>query len=215
VLATNRNNEIVNLKFTLLASVLVLATSNAVSAPINIDLTGTYFNGLTEGANIRVLATFQSDSNQIDSLRVDFSPPFAGATSFSLFYTAFSLTSSTSNSVVNFSPSVSGGLGYVQLRGYFEQGMNYLPNGIAAGGYEIGVSFDPISIDKLTSQPLSLHAYAAGASISTQIGDYGYSIDNPVFQISSVPEPETYALMLAGLGLISFMVRRRGQISPA
>ena len=32
---------------------------------------------------------------------------------------------------------------------------------------------------------------------------------------SVVPEPETYALMLAGLGLLAFMLRRRGRLPRA
>ena len=29
--------------------------------------------------------------------------------------------------------------------------------------------------------------------------------------VSAIPEPETYAMMVAGLGLLGFMLRRRGQ----
>jgi hypothetical protein len=31
--------------------------------------------------------------------------------------------------------------------------------------------------------------------------------------VTSVPEPETYAMLMAGLGLVGFMARRRKQIS--
>jgi len=35
-----------------------------------------------------------------------------------------------------------------------------------------------------------------------RFSDYGVSV-------TAVPEPETYALMLAGLGVVGFMARRR------
>ena len=44
--------------------------------------------------------------------------------------------------------------------------------------------------------------------LGTVVGSKGgtYTVDS---YISAVPEPETYAMLLAGLGLISFSVRRR------
>lgn len=39
------------------------------------------------------------------------------------------------------------------------------------------------------------------------------SYNVPVFMISAVPEPETYAMLLTGLGLLGFMVRRRKEIA--
>jgi len=36
---------------------------------------------------------------------------------------------------------------------------------------------------------------------------------NPQLDVSPAPEPETYALMLAGLGMLGFVTRRRGQKS--
>ena len=39
----------------------------------------------------------------------------------------------------------------------------------------------------------------------------GYFEPRPPADVSSVvPEPETYAMMVAGLGLLTFMLRRRG-----
>ncbi len=49
------------------------------------------------------------------------------------------------------------------------------------------------------------HAYANG------ICDPAYcdNSNSETFYVRAVPEPETYALMIAGLGLVGFMVRRR------
>lgn len=39
--------------------------------------------------------------------------------------------------------------------------------------------------------------------------DHGLAIDNLSFSVTAVPEPGTYALLLAGLGLVGFVARRR------
>ena len=49
---------------------------------------------------------------------------------------------------------------------------------------------------------------------SSQVGTAGladFAPDNSTIQVGAVPEPETYAMLLAGLGLMSFVVRRRQQ----
>jgi hypothetical protein len=44
------------------------------------------------------------------------------------------------------------------------------------------------------------------------IGQPGYDPSGPTYNfVSDVPEPETYAMMLAGLGLLGFVARRRKQ----
>lgn len=42
---------------------------------------------------------------------------------------------------------------------------------------------------------------------------YNVGIDNVSFHIGPVPEPETYAMLMAGLGLLGFMARRKNQQS--
>ena len=51
--------------------------------------------------------------------------------------------------------------------------------------------------------------FAAGNEMSGTLTQYydNFSLQSPA--IAAVPEPETYALMLAGLGLVGFAVRRR------
>ncbi|MDP3279705.1 MAG: PEPxxWA-CTERM sorting domain-containing protein [Nitrosomonas sp.] len=49
-------------------------------------------------------------------------------------------------------------------------------------------------------------------SIRFGYNDWNVGIDNINFdQVAVVPEPETYAMLLAGLGLVGFMARRRKQ----
>lgn len=53
----------------------------------------------------------------------------------------------------------------------------------------------------------------AGAGIDSLMLSYGSSSDVKVYSttVTAVPEPETYALMLAGLGVMGFIARRRKQ----
>ena len=54
--------------------------------------------------------------------------------------------------------------------------------------------------------------YNGPLSIRFGYNDWNVGIDNINFdQVAAVPEPETYAMLLAGLGLIGFMARRRKQ----
>jgi hypothetical protein len=46
------------------------------------------------------------------------------------------------------------------------------------------------------------------ASVSNE-GQLQVGIDNISLSVTPVPEPETYALLLAGLGLMGFVARRR------
>jgi hypothetical protein len=54
--------------------------------------------------------------------------------------------------------------------------------------------------------------FAGPLSIRFGYNDWNVGIDNINFdQVTAVPEPETYAMLLAGLGLVGFMARRRKQ----
>lgn len=54
--------------------------------------------------------------------------------------------------------------------------------------------------------------YAAPGDTSAYIHDGGndtHKYTNYAFEVTAVPEPETYAMLLAGLGALSFVARRR------
>ena len=48
-------------------------------------------------------------------------------------------------------------------------------------------------------------------AVTPTIFELAYQVRGEEQITSAVPEPETYALMLAGLGLVGFMARRRKQ----
>ncbi len=79
--------------------------------------------------------------------------------------------------------------------------INYT-NDVSMGSF----AFDSTAINSTFSHLLAGDYYyqVTGAVMGNKGG--GYQIFS---EVSPVPEPETYAMLLAGLGLVGFMVRRR------
>jgi len=60
-------------------------------------------------------------------------------------------------------------------------------------------------------ETLSLSTPGISYAIFGGIGELGSSVYADNFTITAIPEPETYAMLLAGLGLLGFTARRRKQ----
>ncbi len=76
---------------------------------------------------------------------------------------------------------------------------------------QIGVPVGYISGSAISSGMVFADATIAGFTMIP--GTYIYNIPNDTItlNIAAVPEPETYAMLLAGLGLLGFMARRRNE----
>ena len=99
-------------------------------------------------------------------------------------------------------------------------GNDYKMNGI--GYYEYGVEWGGgTGGSNATPSPLTFQIAAAGLSEgSVQFNALGYYFAADIISgttgntgivgsVGAIPEPETYAMLLAGLGLLGFMARRR------
>jgi len=72
------------------------------------------------------------------------------------------------------------------------------------------LSADPLGLRSLAFTPGSSGSYLL--SFANAGGDnLGAILDNVVVSTPAIPEPETYALMLAGLGAVGYAARRRKQ----
>jgi hypothetical protein len=68
------------------------------------------------------------------------------------------------------------------------------------------INVDPFEIWTISTPVLAIGAYTLTVSGSNSVGVGTYTGN---LAIATVPEPETYALMLAGLGVVGFIAARR------
>jgi hypothetical protein len=76
------------------------------------------------------------------------------------------------------------------------------PNDPGLGTFTSSFSFSPLTN---AGSPYSIHINGVTLSTSSK-ASYAGTLD---IAATPVPEPETYAMMLAGLGLMGFIARRR------
>jgi len=90
--------------------------------------------------------------------------------------------------------------GKVEL--FLSNGDSNYANDVSMGSFE----FDSTAVNSSFSSLLAGDYYyqVTGAVMGNKGG--GYQLFS---EVTPVPEPETYAMLLAGLGLVGFMVRRR------
>jgi hypothetical protein len=85
-------------------------------------------------------------------------------------------------------------------------------NGIlASGSVQITGSTDPNVINLANSMITAAKAGAGSSQYSFSLYTSATAQDYLVASVTAVPEPETYAMMLAGMGLLGFTARRRTQ----
>lgn len=89
------------------------------------------------------------------------------------------------------------------------------PGGGPGGSFDFRYDFGRGSDKLKTGETVSWDAFGLGSSPLPSNGDLALHVQSTIFTdssawyVSPVPEPETYGMLLAGLGLIGFMARRR------
>jgi len=81
---------------------------------------------------------------------------------------------------------------HIQIFDLADNSLRFVDDSVAAGGQQI-------SFNLWSSKGFLIEWYDSANDVG---------IDNIVFSVTAVPEPETYAMMLAGLGLVGAFARR-------
>jgi hypothetical protein len=92
--------------------------------------------------------------------------------------------------------------------GTFEYGLQCTTCGPGGSNPYLGT----LSFLVTSSAPLTTSSFVANSSgyvFSSDVVNTGTGMTGNVAGVAAIPEPETYALMLAGLGLMGYMGKRR------
>lgn len=210
------------MKIATIAAVLALFVAGTASAsPVNLITNGDFESvapGSTFGSGFQVV---NNGSSAITGWTV-------GATSVDLVRNAY-------NAIDGYSIDMLGTPG----PGYLSQSFNVLAgqtynlsfdmarNSGAAAGQGVSVNFGGVTgsfystaaaSNTLYSNTLSFTAattglatlsFASAAKVGTPFDNYSGAVIDNVSVMTAVPEPETYAMLLAGLGLMGFLRRRK------
>ena len=81
---------------------------------------------------------------------------------------------------------------------------------VGSGTFVSGFGFDSSSItSSITPLTAGLYYYLVSANVGSGAVAGSYTLTSQALPVMAVPEPETYALMLAGLIAVGFMLKRR------
>lgn len=143
-----------------------------------------------------------------DSDLTGWGQPGATAVTWSSFGTAFF------NASTDILSQVIGVIGGQQ----YEMTFSYLSSGSAGNALRVdfgGAAFNPAIVGYVSTdgdvfnQTYSFTATSTGNTTLRFLGVNNRNTHLDNVSITAVPEPETYAMMLAGLGAVGFMARRR------
>lgn len=190
------------------------ATSLVINTPTaSVDVTGTFFGGT-------MLDSATTNINNISYQGVARTAVYDTGTGLDFYY-QFSNASTSVNGVERFTGWDFSALGSSVVN-VFQTGASnsFFLAGTEASDYAdrtgfgvIGFNFIANSHSKINPGTTSLVQVIRTDARHYQRGNFGLLDgigDNATgFAVSAVPEPETYAMMLAGLGLMGAIIRRR------